>query len=969
MVRLRNTPHKHVQPDPTTRNLVFSRVATFGPLRLRACERVLEKDGVPLKIGSRALDILVTLVEHAPEIVTKRDLISRVWGNLVVDESSLRWHIAALRKTLGEHESGTRYITNVVGRGYCFAAPVVWTPTTPITRENAATSLSSPRLPRRPLRMVGRDGTVRDLKRRLMEQRFISIVGAGGIGKTTVALAVAHEAMAEFAGAVQFLDLASIEDAQLVGGSLASRFGLSVVSENPLPVILAFLREQRVLLVFDSCDRVIEAVATLTENIFREAPQVHILITSRESLRAEGERVHHLSPLECPPRDTVSLTATQALAFPAVQLFVEQVAASGYPFELNDEDAPIIAEVCRRLDGIALALELAACRVGVYGIQHTALLLDKQFRLLWRGRRTALPRHQTLRAALDWSYNLLSQTEQLVLQRLAVFAGAFSLELALGVGDEKFDSAEVTEALAALVDKSLVTLDTTAKMRYRLLDTTRAYAWQKLAESDEHARIARRHAEYFSYRLERFGSSVSLSPSTESVNFFVEHLGNVRAALEWSFSEHGDAGIGVRLVAASAPLFYRLTLLTECIAWAERAMRSLDCVSRGTRLEFELQACVSLAFMNTRGNVRAARSAIARALEVAESSRDTRSELFGLRVLLRAEILSGDFRGLVAISDRCEAAARRIEDPHADAIAHYIAAAKSYHVGDYAGALMHGKIDLSHPVRSSAQDAVSHECILCVGSCMVLSRSLWMLGYPEQAVAAAWQSLGKATELGNPPTIAYTLASNLCTHVQTGDWLTTEQLTDRLTEHANKHGLATYHPVAVGWRGILAILRGDLSRGIELVQTALASLRAIGHELYRCMLSARLAEGFAKSGRTDLAYVTICEALTWAEGHGRSAELPELLRMKGEILIASSPANTTEAQACLESSLQLARAQSALSLELRTGMSLARLWAENGRVDEALGLLAPLHGRFTEGFHTLDVVAARNLLDELRSRR
>jgi predicted ATPase len=181
--------------------------------------------------------------------------------------------------------------------------------------------------------------------------------------------------------------------------------------------------------------------------------------------------------------------------------------------------------------------------------------------------------------------------------------------------------------------------------------------------------------------------------------------------------------------------------------------------------------------------------------------------------------------------------------------------------------------------------------------------------------------------------------------------------------------LATYHPVAVGWQGILAILRGDLSRGIELVQTALAALRAIGHELYRCMLSARLAEGFAKSGRTDLAHVTICEALTWAEGHGRSAELPELLRMKGEILIASSPANTTEAQACLESSLQLARAQSALSLELRTGMSLARLWAENGRVDEALGLLAPLHGRFTEGFHTLDLVAARNLLDELRSRR
>jgi predicted ATPase len=258
--------------------------------------------------------------------------------------------------------------------------------------------------------MVGRDDAVRDLAKRLREQRFVSIVGAGGIGKTTVAIAVAHEVLSEFDGAVQFLDLASIEDPQLVAGALASQLGLSVVSENALPAILAFLRERRVLLVFDSCERVIETAATLAENIFRDAPQIHILATSRESLRAEGERVHHLSPLGCPPRDAVSLTATQALGFSAVQLFVDQVAAGGYPFELNDEDAPIVAEVCRRLDGIALALELAACRVGVYGIQGIASLLENEFRLRWRGRRTALPRHQTLNATLDWSYNLLSET-------------------------------------------------------------------------------------------------------------------------------------------------------------------------------------------------------------------------------------------------------------------------------------------------------------------------------------------------------------------------------------------------------------------------------------------------------------------------------------------------------------------------------------------------------------------------------
>src|SRR6202167_475744 len=517
MVRCGDTQDAISQTEAVNRGAKLPRIAEFGPFRLRTTQRVLEKDGVALKIGSRALDLLVTLVERAPDVVIKRDLISRVWGNLVIDESSLRWHIASLRKTLGDDESGARYVTNVVARGYCFAAPVIWTAAAPTTSESLAASLSVPRLPRRPLRMVGRDDTVRDLAKRLREQRFVSIVGAGGIGKTTVAIAVAHDVLSEFDGAVQFLDLAAIENPQLVGGALASQLGLSVVSENPLRAILASLRERRVLLVLDNCEHVIEAVAALAENIFRDAPQVYILATSRESLRAQGERVHHLSPLKFPPPESVSLTATQALGFPAVQLFVEQIAASGYAFELNDEDAPTIAEICCRLDGIALALELAASRVGVHGVQGIASLLESEFRLLWRGRRTALPRHQTLRATLDWSYNLLSETERLTLRRLAVLVGAFSLEAALAVAGENLALAEVTETLGTLVEKSLVTADTAATLRYRLLDTTRAYAWRKLAASGEQMKIARRHGEYFSYRIERFKVSAALASSPEAI--------------------------------------------------------------------------------------------------------------------------------------------------------------------------------------------------------------------------------------------------------------------------------------------------------------------------------------------------------------------------------------------------------------------------------------------------------------------
>src|ERR1700722_7312574 len=517
------------------------KIASFGPFRLHVTERLLEKNGVPVEIGSRALDILVTLLEQAPEVVSKHDLNRRAWGRLIVDEGSIRAQIARLRKRLDDGDSTVSHIANIPGRGYCFTGAVAWSVSEATARKAPMAALH---LPRGPLLLVGRDDAVREFTARLKKQRFVSIVGPGGIGKTPVALALAHRMLGEFQGAIHFLDLAGLEDPRLLGSMLASQLGVTAVSDQPLPAILTFLREQRMLLVFDSCEHLIEAVAALTENIFRDAPDVHILTTSREARRAEGEQVHHLPPLECPPDYAEPLTAVQALSFPAVELFVKQVANGVHPFELTDADAPMVAEICRRLDGIALALELAASRVGAHGVRGTASLLDKHFRLLWRGRRTALPRHQTLSATVDWSYSLLSRTEQLVLRRLAVFVGSFSLEAALDVVAESLDPAELAETLATLVDKSLVTSDRTAAMRYRLLDTTRAYAWQKLTESAEDLKILRRHCEHLIHALEQFGAKIWAPLSPGSIDFFILNLSNVRAALEWSFSDQGDREFG-----------------------------------------------------------------------------------------------------------------------------------------------------------------------------------------------------------------------------------------------------------------------------------------------------------------------------------------------------------------------------------------------------------------------------------------
>jgi predicted ATPase/DNA-binding winged helix-turn-helix (wHTH) protein len=945
------------------RSRLRGKIASFGPFRLHTNQRLLEKNGTPLKIGSRALDILITLLEHAPEVVSKRDLIRRVWGQLVVDEVSLRVHVTALRKRLGDGGPSVNYITNIPGRGYCFAGSVTWAEgeATPRKAPTAA-----PPLPREPLLMVGRDNVVRELTAQLRKLRFVSIVGAGGIGKTTIALTLAHRMLSEFQGAVHFFDLGAVEDPRLLASLLGSELGLVTVSDQPLPVILTFLREQRMLLVFDSCEHLIEAIAALAENIFRNAPQIHILVTSREALRAEGEQVHHLPPLECPPPGTESLTATQALGFPAVQLFVKQVANSGHAFELTDADAPIVADICRRLDGIALALELAASRVGVHGVQGTALLLDKQFRLLWRGRRTALPRHQTLSATLDWSYNLLSQTEQLVLRRLAVFVGGLSLEAALDVAAESLDPAELTEMLATLVDKSLVTSDSTTAMRYRLLDTTRAYAWQKLTESGEDLKILRRHCEHMIHALEQFGATIWAPPSPESIHFFLLNLSNLRAALEWSFSDQGDIGLGVKLTGASACLFFHVGRLSECAAWTERATGALDTLNEGTPLELELLACFSSSLMTTRGNVLTTHTALARALDVAERLKAAPMQLYLLHALYKWQARSGDFRGLRELTERIQTVTKQMADPLADAIAHGFSAFTCFYTGANHEVGRHARIALAAPVHSSKLNVASFGFVHRPKH--LLAHNLWVLGYPHQAMVMAAEAIQEAADLNQPFTFCYVLNSGVVVALETGDWQRAEELIHRLSTIATKHQLLTYARASLGWQGHLAVLRGEPSRGVKFLRLALGDLHKDGYELYRPQLSGTLAEGLTETGERELAYSTICDACTWAETRSHILSFIDLLRVKGEILTLMSRQDASEGEACLLQSLQLARERGLLSYELRTGISLARLWADRALRDKALELLDPIFNRFSEGFQTRDLLAAANLLQQLRSR-
>lgn len=477
----------------TSTNLVMevaeqNESVSFGPFRLVPAERLLEREGAPVAVGSRALEILIFLVAHAGEVVGKRDLISHVWPRAAVDESGLRVHITGLRKSIGDGKDGARYVTNVAGRGYCFVAPITrGRNQQAIAAQKAQSSNLAQQLPTRLMRMIGRDKAIRTISTQLINQRFVTLVGPGGIGKTTVAIAVGHALVSVFDGAIFFLDLGSLSDPGLVATNLASTLGLTLHAPDTLASLLAFLRDRQLLLVLDNCEHLIDDVARLAEQLFNHAPQVHILATSREALRVEGEKVHRLSPLDSPSAYT-GLSAAEIQSYPAIQLFMDRAVASGGSVELSETDVHVVAMICKRLDGIALAIEIVAGLVGAFGISGTAALLDCRFRLLrQQGRRTAHPRQRTLNALLDWSYNLLPECERFILCKLVFFSGAFTLDAAQAVAMERgVRESEVIETINSLVAKSLIsTAIDDGKVFYRLLEATRAYVLEKLTESGE----------------------------------------------------------------------------------------------------------------------------------------------------------------------------------------------------------------------------------------------------------------------------------------------------------------------------------------------------------------------------------------------------------------------------------------------------------------------------------------------------
>jgi predicted ATPase/DNA-binding winged helix-turn-helix (wHTH) protein len=941
-------------------------VVSFGPFTLIVGERILTKQGAAVPLGAKTLDTLIALISRPNEVLTKRALLIQVWPDVIVEEGSVRVQIANLRRALGDGEDGARYIATVAGRGYCFVAPVTRS-TRPQTQIEGVAPFSLVSLPNPLTRIVGRSHDIRLLSDQLTARRFVTVVGSGGVGKTTVALAVAHSLSGAFDGAVGFVDLGALAHPDLVAPTVASVLGLTPQSDDPLPSLIAHLRNRRALLVLDTCEHLLDAVAALTARLLPVAMQVHILATSREAVRVHGEHVFKLDSLTCPPEDP-ELTAAIARTFPAVELFVERALASDARFDLTDGDAATVAGICRKLDGVPLAIELAAGRVGVYGLHRTAALLDQRLSRLWQGQRTAPPRQKTLQATLDWSYGLLSETERTVLQRLSIFVGSFTIEQALAVViTSAVDESLLFGVIDSLIGKSMVAATPSgAMMRYRLLDATRAYALEMRNDERELHELAARHASYYLRWLEGFRTAAPSSAKELERTPDVGALANVRAALEWCFSASGDEKMGVGIAAAAAPHLFAAGLFSECCRWTDRALRALDSLTRGTLQETALQVNLGMSLMVTRGSSEQARVALDRGLTIAEACGDNVNQLSVLHWLHRFHVRANDCRAALHYAQLTSAVAHRISDPAAIALAHYL----SGYSFQLSGNLNDSRVELEAALAHAASGKVGattpflgRDDTALVAT--ALARTLWLQGYPTQAVMLAEQAVRDAEITGRPLTRSIALISLVTLLLWTGDLEMVAPHVERFAAHAQSYSLGPYRAVAHGLKGQLAVQSGAAQSGVESLQQAVDELHAAHYEVLTTPFNISLVQALTARGRVSAAITLADAAIRLIQINGDFGYMPELLRVKALVLLAGPQSDRTAATECLSQSLEMSRRMDARGWELRAAVELASLLLSGGKPSDAKGLLQQVFDRFTEGHETMDLKIAQRLLAKL----
>ena len=924
----------------------------FGNYRIFPELRLLLKNGNKVDLTARAFDVLWALVKARGEVVTKDELIEQVWAGLIVEENNLQTHISAIRRALKQDRS---FLSTDFGRGYRLTLPApAGANLSPATKKIESSNLPSPLTT-----LLGRDSELHDLQELITANRLTTITGPGGIGKTRLAVEVGRRLLPSFSGRVHLVEMAMIGERDNIWPAIARALGVEAADVGLTAESRVALQSQRLLLIIDNCEHLTEPIAGAVETLLRVGQGLHICITSQEPFGTQGEQIYRIRPLAVPPADASTMDVV--LTHAAAQLFVERSQSYTRDSQLDDATALEIATICRQLDGVPLALELAAARVPTLGVRGVLDGLSDRFRLLTAGQRNALPRHKTLRATVEWSHRLLDETERTLFRRLAVFPAGFTVEAAHCVsGPDIEDQWRIIDLLGNLVGKSLLHLDvSTSTPRYRFLETIRLYALEELADSGETDLTARRHASYFQRISEQAVANWKRQATDDWRQVHRGYVEDARAALKWAFSEHGDKEIGMRMLQNSIPFWVGFSLLDECRRWVSLALDKHGVTeTAGTYDEMVLRAALGTSLTWVRGPVAETRAAWSRALDLAQELGDTEIQLQARYGLWLFSLRRGHYSEALRYATEMMTLATEAKDDQAVATAQRIAGVSRHSLGNHAEgrALIERALiwfEQNRPQQTFRFGLDQHAAGLAY-----LARILWVQGYTNDAVKIANLAVERALALDHASTLCCALAEGLCmVSALNQDLKTLEKATQDLTRTASRHGLQF-------WKGYGEIfeLWAMMQHKEKPASGPITSVIRLLDEMQFALWYTPFVADVLRSCPSPVASFrppSDCEDGHWA--------MPEFLRIEAEFDLehnAGQFESTVEHR--LESALALAHERGARSWELKVAADLARLLISDNRRDKAQILLRGTISSFPSGNESKGLRTANAILGELQ---
>ncbi len=869
-------------------------VLQFEGFELDVQNRKLTDDGQPLRLGGRAFDLLAALAQRQGQVVSKDELMEAVWPTASVEEGALRVSLVSLRKSLGERARG--FIDNVPGKGYVFVPQVRIDRAATVTVKLAASSADLPRLANK---VIGRDEFIKKTTELLLKSRLLTITGTGGIGKTSAAVAIAKGFVSD--KRVLFVDLASLSDSANLMPSLASQLGLSVYGLELLRAVAAELRKTPTLLVFDNCEHIIQAAAEAAESILHEVPSLIILATSREPLRIHLERICHLPPLAVPPEGA---SPEDAIRYPALDLFYSMAGLFKDERDLRQpETIALSADIVRKLEGIPLAIELAASRTLDMDLNELHRSVARPLAVLRRGRRNAPVRQQTLQSALDWSFQTLSLIEKELLVRLSAFAGLFSAEDARAVASDSLSEDEFFEAFDGLFLKSLLNV-AAERGSYRLLVATRHYAGAKLVSSSFRRNCHLAHARYCAARLKKAEADWTKLETDEWLRLHGALIHDLRNAIAWAFSSDGDDHLGIELTATSNIIWTQLGLMTEQLSVIETA---LERISIADGLDPRHEMYLRLSHAGTIYHIKSSErdsQALAeyyRAIEIAKELDDHMGILRASGGITAIHTMNADYIDAISVArqfdDLCGA---RLPNAVSRMLNHNL-----HYIGDLDGAMTHAHIalDLAKAgVRGTLNNGASYDQKISALSTVV--KTLWVQGKLREAVRQLHSVLAEATSLDHAISTCLYLAVSACpTAFGMRELELGERLLGLLTEKAGNNSLLRWQEWASTFEQVAAaVASGDKER----FNKAVASAR--GARFENCLVA-----GGHLADRS-----TIERALSKNAGWCRA----ELYRLKGMQLLDE---DANAARKLIMEGYLLSSQQGAKFWELRCAASLVKI--------------------------------------------